>query len=187
MDNLYIQKVLNGDTNAFRFFIKNYKDIAYSLAISVVKDEFIAQDVVQTSFINAFSHLHTFKGKSKFSTWLYKIIINEAFKTFKKHEKEIIRFEELPTEINTVEFDNSILRIEEDEQRYFINEALKKLSPKESLALRLFYLEECSIEEITEITGWTGSNIKVILFRARTNLRLALKNCFNLDKQAFYQ
>jgi DNA-directed RNA polymerase specialized sigma24 family protein len=57
------------------------------------------------------------------------------------------------------------------------------LAPKESLALRLFYLEENGIEEIAEITGWTNSNIKVILHRARINLRQLLKNYFNIDKQ----
>jgi len=64
---------------------------------------------------------------------------------------------------------------------------LKILAPKESLALRLFYLEENSIEEIAEITGWTNSNIKVILHRARINLRQLLKNYFNIDKQLLNQ
>jgi len=165
MDEIYIQKVLKGDTDVFRFLIKKYKDIGYSLAMSVVKDEFAAQDVLQASFVIAFSKLSAFKGNSKFSTWLYRIIINEAFKVLKKHNKDIVSYGELPVSIST-DVEDTGSRIDGEDQRYYINEALKLLSPNESLALRLFYLGENSIEEIAEITGWSNTNIKVILHRA---------------------
>lgn len=186
MDEIYIQKVLKGDTDAFRFLIKKYKDIGYSLAMSVVKDEFAAQDVLQASFVIAFSKLDTFKGKSKFSTWLYRIIINEAFKSIKKHKKDIVSYGELPLKI-LADADDAGSKIEGEDQRYYINEALKLLTPNESLALRLFYLGENSIEEITEITGWSNSNIKVILHRARINMRQMLECRFNVNQTAFYQ
>jgi len=182
MDDVYIRKVLNGDTNAFRFIIIKYKDIGYSLAMSVVKDEFKAQEVLQTSFILAFTKLATFKGKSKFSTWLYRIVINEAFKSIKKQKSEIITFGESPV-FRTLEVDSFSSGMDADEQRFYINEALKMLVAKESLILRLFYLEENRIEEIAEITGWTFSNIKVLLYRARINMKELLIKCFNIDKQ----
>ena len=186
MDDIYIQKVLKGDTGAFRFLIKKYKDIGYSLAISVVKDEFEAQDVLQASFVIAYTKLRTFKGNSKFSTWLYRIIINEAFKVMKKHKKDIVIYGE--TKANPMgDIDDTGLKINGNDQRYYINEALKLLSPNESLALRLFYLGENSIEEITEITGWSNSNIKVILHRARINMRQLLESRFNVNQTAFYQ
>lgn len=183
MDEIYIHKVLNGDTDAFRFIIRNYKDMAYSLAMSVLKDEFVAQEVLQTSFIRAFSNLASFKGKSKFSTWLYRIVINESLKVLKKRGNNFLVYEEGSISIGS-EIDDFTLKIGEDDQRYYINEALKRLSPKESLSLRLFYLQENSIEEIAEITGWTRSNIKVILHRARNNMRIMLNKYYN--KQAFH-
>lgn len=182
MDEIYIRNVLNGDANAFRFIIKNYKDIAFSLAMSVVKDEFVAQEVLQTSFVNAFTKLSTFKGKSKFCTWLYRIVINEAFKAIKKQKFEIISFGGSSV-LTTPEIDSFSSGFEADEQRFYINEALKMLSPKASLVLRLFYLEENSIEEIAEITGWSLSNIKVLLHRARISMKELLLKCFNIDKQ----
>jgi DNA-directed RNA polymerase specialized sigma24 family protein len=69
-DDIYIQKVLTGNQDAFRFQIKKDKNLSYSFAISVVKDEFLAQEVLQNSFIRAFTKLSTFKVNSKFSTWL---------------------------------------------------------------------------------------------------------------------
>jgi RNA polymerase sigma-70 factor (ECF subfamily) len=185
MDEIWIQNVLHGDSEAFRQIISKYKDMAYSIAMSVIKDEFYTEEILQVSFLKAYDKLDTFKGDSKFSTWLYRIVINESFKLVKKHKTEIIDFVEAPPEIPN-EIENAILKLEIDDQKYFINEALKKISPKESLILRLFYLDENSIEEIRSITGWSSSNIKVILHRARFNLKHILTEIYKLDKKVLY-
>ncbi|MDZ7773477.1 MAG: sigma-70 family RNA polymerase sigma factor [Balneolaceae bacterium] len=80
--------MLDGDTDAFRFIIKQYQDEAYSLAISVVKDEFLAKDVAQNAFIKAYTKLDTFKWNSRFSTWLVRIVINEAFIQLRKQKRQ---------------------------------------------------------------------------------------------------
>jgi len=177
-DSLYIDKVCSGDTEAFRYFLTNYKDMAYSIAVSVVKDEFIAEEVVQEAFINAFKGLKSFNKQSKFSTWFYRIVTNEAFKKLKKQKKEVVSFvEDYRDEI----VDESILlNLQEEEQTYYIQEALKKLSPNESLILRLFYLQEASIKEVGDITGWSESKVKVTLFRARKNMYLVFNQIVNL-------
>jgi|SRR3989339_633973 len=185
MDDIFIQKILAGDSEAFRHIITKYKDMAYSIAMSVIKDEFYAEEILQVSFLKAFDKLNTFKGRSKFSTWFYRIVINESFKYVKKHKTEFVDFVENFPEISN-EINNSILKLVEDDQKYFINEALKKISSKESLVLRLFYLEENSVEEIGNITGWSASNIKVILHRARINLRHILTEIYKLDKKVLY-
>ena len=69
MDELYIEKVLNGDIDAYKYFVRQYKDMAFTLAVSVLKSEFDAKDAVQEAFIIAFRKLRSFKGNSKFSTW----------------------------------------------------------------------------------------------------------------------
>lgn len=186
MDEIHIRTILNGDANAFRFIVKSYKDIAFSLAMSVVKDEFIAQEIIQSAFVIAFTKLSSFQGKSKFSTWLYRIVVNEAFKVIKKEKAKLITFYESPI-LNAPETDHFSSTMDADEQKFYINEALKRLAPKESLVLRLFYLEENSIEEIAEITGWTSSNIKVLLHRARINMKALLMKCFDIDKQILYR
>lgn len=186
MDEIYLKKVINGEADAFRYFIKKYKDIGYSLAMSVVKDEFNAQEILQTSFINAYSGLAAFNGKSKFSTWFYRILINEAFKALKKQKNNHNSTIDLISG-KLAGSDYFEINAEEEEQKYYINEALKKINPNESLALRLFYLEECSIEEITEITGWSSSNVKVILHRARHNLKIILEKLFDSNKELYHE
>ncbi|MBC8755712.1 sigma-70 family RNA polymerase sigma factor [Kordia sp. YSTF-M3] len=184
MDDIYIQKVLDGNQDAFRFLIKKYKDLSYSYAMSIVKDEFIAQEVLQTSFIKAYTKLNTFKKNSKFSTWLYRIVVNEAFKVLNKRKKDFLVYEE-NTESNEVGIDDMIFKTDVEYQQYYINEALKKLGAKESLALRLFYLEEHTINEITDITGWNKTNIKVLLHRGRNNMKKILTMHDKNNKQTF--
>ena len=172
MDDIYIRKVCEGDTEAFRYFLKQYKGMAFSLAISIVKDEFAAEEVVQDAFIKAFNGLKSFSRKSKFSTWLYRIVLNEAFARIKKLKKEPIVYN---AEYVYDVADESVLEsLQEDEQTHLINEALKKLPPKESLVLRLFYLEEESIKAVCDITGWSESNTKVLLHRARKSMLIVL-------------
>ena len=89
MEDIYIQKVLDGNHDAFRFIIKKYQDLAFTYAMSVVKDEHLAQEVLQVSFIKAFTKLNTFKKKSKFSSWLYRIVVNESFKILNKQKTSL--------------------------------------------------------------------------------------------------
>jgi len=180
MDSVYIKKVTEGSTEDFRYFIQKYKDLAFSVAVSVVKNEFDAEEVVQESFIKAFKNLKSFRGKSEFKTWFYRIVINEAFKRMQKTKTEII----LPTNLNLPEvedFTDTFRGMNANEQQFLISESLKKIPPKESLSLQLFYLEENSIGEISNITGWSEANIKVILHRARKHLLAVVNTILEKD------
>ena len=174
MDDLYIKKVLNGDTDAFRYFVKQYKDMAFTISMSVVKNEFTATEVIQESFVKAFQNLKSFKGKSKFSTWFYRIVINESIKAVSRKENKYLDIEAGSINHPFNEPD-AINKLKEEEQKYYINEALNKLPANESLVLRLFYLNENHIDEICEMTGWTNSKVKVLLHRARKNFEVILE------------
>ncbi|MFU1858842.1 RNA polymerase sigma factor [Sphingobacterium sp. NGMCC 1.201703] len=172
MDEIYIRKVLSGDVESYRYFIKTYQDMAFSVAISIVKQEHMAEDVVQEAFIKCYQSLSSFKGKSKFSTWFYRIVVHVAFNSIRYKKLELVDFDLRDHDHAT---DASILdEIIDNERKEMINDALAILSPKESVALRLFYLEEKSMEEIQEIMGWTLANTKVVLHRARKNMLLVL-------------
>ncbi|OQP47494.1 RNA polymerase [Niastella yeongjuensis] len=179
MDELYIQKVLNGDVQAFRYFLTTYKDMAYTIAVSVVKDEFVAQEVVQDAFLKAFGNLQHFNKRSTFRTWFYRIVVNEALKRLKRQRKEKILYGQ---EDNDAAVDNSmLLNMQKEEQVKMINMALDKLAPRESLVLRLFYLEEQNIKSLSKLMGLSVANIKVLLFRARKSM---LQVCGELLKRS---
>ncbi len=169
MDSVYIQNILNGNTEDFRFLIRKYKDLAFSVAISVVKNEFDAEEVVQEAFIKTFRNLKTFRGQSEFKTWFYRIVINEAFKFIQKSKKEwLIHTDQALPDIE--DLPDTFRGMSAEEQKTIVTESLLQIPPKESLLLKLFYLEENSISEISNMTGWSESNSKVILHRARKHL-----------------
>ncbi len=173
MDDLYIKKVLGGDTDAFRYFVRQYKDMAFTVSMSVVKNEHTATEVVQESFVKAFQSLKSFRGNSKFSTWFYRIVINESIKIIRKTGDKQVYLESGLARHASVE-SLALDKLKEEERHYFINETLNRLVANESLVLRLFYLNENHIGEICEMTGWTESKVKVLLHRARKNLEILL-------------
>lgn len=169
MDSVYIKRVLDGNTDNFRYFIQKYKDMAFSIAVSVVKNEFDAEEVVQEAFVKAFKNLKSFRGKSEFKTWFYRIVINESFRRLEKAKNDILLLSGQDL-LETEDFADTFRGMNTNEQKVLVTESLKKIPAKESLALQLFYLEGNRIDEITTITGWSEANVKVILHRARKHL-----------------
>jgi len=166
MDDLYINKVLEGDYNSFRYFVKTYQKFAYSISFSILKERTLAEEVVQDSFIKAWKQLKSFRKDSKFQTWFGRIVINESLRAAKKEGNGIAVLNENPiTEVEVL--NDSLAAICLAEQRHYIEIVFEKLSPSESLALELYYLKEFSIEEIMEITDWSESKTKMLLLRGR--------------------
>jgi len=174
-DQLYIDKVLQGDTNAFAYLINKYKDMAYTIAIKIVKSHEDAEEVAQDSFLKAYEKLDSFKGNSKFSTWLYTIVYRNSITKIRK--KKVAT-----TDIDDYVMDNysegsefpQIEAIKNGEQQKYVREAIDRLPEKDALLITLFYMNESSVEEIEQITNLTQSNIKVKLFRARKKLNTEL-------------
>lgn len=170
-DQLYIDKVLYGDTNAFAFLVDKYKVMVFSLAIKITKNREEAEEVSQDSFIKAFKSIHTFKGDSKFSTWLYKIAYNNCMDRVKKKAKAFNTDtidQVIENRIKATE--NTMQTIERNERAELMNDCLLQLPEDERSVLWLFYYKELSLKEIMEITSLSLANLKVKLHRARKKL-----------------
>ena len=89
MDDFYIRKVLSGDIQAFRYFVKEYKDMAFSVAMSVVKEEFAAEEAVQDAFLKSFKALGSFNQQSKFSFLFYRIVLRDRYKLIVPHDANL--------------------------------------------------------------------------------------------------
>lgn len=160
-----IEKAKLGDTVALSLLIDDHKSLAYNLAFRILKNHNDSKDVVQDSFIKVLEKIQQFQYKAKFSTWLYRIVLNEALK--KKHDNKRKAIVPLNTSVDMPTVDEA-----EDPS---IDSALETLTEKEKLVITLFYLAEKSIKEINEITGLSISNIKILLHRARLQLKKQLK------------
>lgn len=176
LDHVYINKVLSGDKEAFRYFITQYQEAATRVAFSMVQDEAQTRLIVQNSFIQAFKNLAKFKQEAKFSTWLHRIVVNEAIKSNRKSKIEQYTIPISADHTIALHTENGAFSAADlAEKKEQINQVLALMKPKERLMLELFYLQERSIAEIKMITGFSVSNIKVLLHRARKSFATFFK------------
>lgn len=176
MDNLYIQKVLNGDYSGFSYFVDNYRDMAYTIAIRIINNNEDAEEIVQDSFLKAFKSLHKFRLDSKFSTWFYKIVVNNSLSKIKKR-KTILENIDLNkiSDISLEEIESAYSLLSHSERQKYINLALDRLNTEDRLLLTLYYLNENTFEEITEITEIKKENLKMKIHRARKKMYVVLE------------
>lgn len=175
-DQYYITKIVEGDTRAFTVLVDRYKDLVFTLALSILKNREEAEEVAQDTFIKVFKSLDKFKGDSKFSTWIYRIAYNSCLDSVKKYKRE---YNKIPiddyTEGQLISLDNAVDVLEVKEQQQTIKECLQLLPKEDSFLLSLYYYEEQSLEEISKIMGIKSNNVKVKLYRSRKKLTSILK------------
>ena len=166
MDNHYIQLVVAGDTEAFRFLVEKYQDRALAIAYSVVKNRDTAEDMVQESFIKAFKNLATFRGDAQFSTWFLRIVVNESIRFLQRRKLETA-FSLEATDLDESEINSSLKTLQSEEQRRYIDAAMLQMPSREALVLQLFYIDDLSLKEMEEVMELKADHLKVLLHRAR--------------------
>ncbi|MCF8715057.1 RNA polymerase sigma factor [Joostella atrarenae] len=181
-DKEYIKRVLEGNTNAFSYFVDTYQDLAFTVAIRILKNREEAEDVVQDAFIKCYHSLRSFKGDSKFSTWLYRIVYHSALDKCRKNDRNVatIVIEEASYK-QLDEVDNALDMLESKERIKVIKDALGKLDTEEQTIITLYYFDDLSIKEIAAIVDISADNVKIKLFRARKKLFKILKNKSELN------
>lgn len=163
-----IENVLKGDTSSFSYFVERYQDMAYTIAFRICKNRQDAEDIVQESFVRAFHNLRTFKFTSKFSTWLYRIVYNTAISEIQRpiFQNEFTEYGQANIDAAFSEL-NVLENMELEERKRTVNKIIDTMPTDESIVLTLFYLEENSIKDVSEMLSITESNVKVRLHRAR--------------------
>ena len=175
-DNYYINKVLKGNLASFAILVGKHKDLAYTLALRIAKNKEDAEEIAQDAFLKAYNSLNSFKNEAKFSTWLYKIIYNTAISRFRKKHIDSHSLDNSPLKESLHEESIDGLDVMHlKDRKKIISEAIGRLKEDERVAMTLYYLGENSTKEIKEITGFTNSNVKILLHRGRNNLLFELK------------
>jgi RNA polymerase sigma factor (sigma-70 family) len=170
-DIFYIGQILEGNSNVFSYIVDRHKNKAYNLAYRMCGSHEEAQELAQDSFLKAYRSLKSFKMKSSFATWLYRIVYNTTISHIRTKKNGILSLEDFPAD--STDFIGSDMSEEEAEKEYrnsLVNFALQKIREDERGLISLYYYDEMSIVEISEVTGISKSNIKVKLFRARQKM-----------------
>ena len=170
-DNFYIQKIKNGDVGAYAYLVDRHKKMAFNIAKQIIGNREDAEEVTQDAFLKAYQALDTYKGESKFSTWLYRIIYNAAISKMRKKKLNVTSIDEdYSATVNVKSTQSALQSLANEEQKNYINRALDKMNGDEKLIVTLFYLEENSVDEVSEVTGLSVANVKVKLHRSRKKL-----------------
>src|ERR1035437_1107277 len=170
-DILNIEQVLAGKINTFSSIVDRHKDKAFNLAFRICGNREEAEEIAQDSFLKAYRSHNTFKMKSTFATWLYRIVYNTSISYVRTKKKGVLSLEDFPA--HATDFIGNNITEEESDNEYrstLVNFALQKINEDERALISLFYYEDMSVEEIADVTGISKSNIKVKLFRARQKM-----------------
>jgi len=175
-DQDIIDSVLNGQTHAFSELIDTYKDMVFTLALRLMKDRSLADEMSQMTFIKIYKKLNSFKGQSKFSSWVYRITYNTCLDELRKRSKNY-KFEQINefTGHEVLVVENALDQMQKDELSQAIKRGLEELPEEMGFLITLYYYEDYSIKEIAETLNIKASNTKVKLHRARLKLTGILK------------
>ena len=179
----FLTAAKRGDSAAFETLCKQSANAVFHIARRMMRNNEDAEDVVQESFQQAFVHLKSFNGDSRFSTWLSRIAINAALmKLRKKHHLWDVSLDE------SAETEESSFRIDVEDQglnpeqlyaakerQRILSEAMNDLTPGLRKAIELREIDERSTEETAQIMGISVGAVKARVFHGRRKLRERLK------------
>jgi RNA polymerase sigma-70 factor, ECF subfamily len=175
-----------GDQNAFAELVNRYERKIYRLAKNITRNDEDAEDVLQDAFLKAYTHLDSFKGDSKFYTWIVRIAVNEALMRLRKRKNDRSVPLDEPVELGeetvqreiAVWEDNPEQQYSQEEWRRILDEAVDSLKPDFRTVFVLRDIEELSTEETAETLGISVPAVKSRLLRARLALREKLTRQF---------
>jgi len=144
-------------TRAFEEIVNYYSQPLYWQIRRLVVEHDDADDVLQNTFIKAWTNISSFRGESKLSTWLYKIAYNESL-TFLNHKREQMSIDDLNSmAIDSLESDPYF---DGDETQIMLQQAINTLPDKQKAVFNMKYFEEMKYEDMSKITGTSVGALK---------------------------
>jgi RNA polymerase sigma factor (sigma-70 family) len=183
-----ISQVLKGDHNAYATLVNRYNNFVFTIVLRYVKGREDAEEVAQDVFIKAYKSLSSFKGDSKFSTWLYTVTTTTCITFLRKKKLEVqsLDNEKVFEAAGEIAGDMSANQVEQKSKVNMVNEAIKMLSPDDAQVIMLFYKGEQTLEEMAKILNKEPNAVKVQLHRARTRLKEKMQKHFSAEVKDIY-
>lgn len=179
-DQELIARTLGGDGAAYGILVERFQRKIYRVAYAITRDETEADTITQDTFIQAYTHLSKFQGRSELETWLTRITINRS-RDWLRRRKFVSLFS------HDDDSDDRIYAIEPvdeqpDAERQFMSHQLRAailraermLSSQQKIIFRLRHYENHSLEEIAELLGLRSGTVRAHLFRAIHKVRKEL-------------
>jgi len=186
-DRELVRRAQGNDKEAYEELIKRHQQRVFAVAAGILRRHEDIEDIVQQVFIKAYFSLKRFDGRAAFSTWLYRITLNECWDLLRKKKVRPLLYEsdlseEQAQRVADSESDGPGPDIRQRlENRQRVEQLLEGLEERDKLMLILKEVEGFSIEEIAEVLDLNANTVKVRLFRARGRV---VKQAAERDKKA---
>lgn len=174
-----IQAVLAGDSASFEPLVEKYSPRVFATARRYARRESEIEDIVQEVWLKAFDKLHTFRSEAPFEHWLMRMAVRTCYDFLRVHQRNrIASFTDIsePEDDWLERFVADPGHAPEDAEaaRALVARILDKLPADARLVIQLLEIEDRSVKEISQITGWSVPLVKVRAFRARAEMRKVL-------------
>lgn len=174
-----------GSGQAFATLVNQYARNVYRLALNITGNQADAEDVLQESFVKAYTNLKYFQERSRFYTWLVRIAVNESLMLLRKRRPNQVSLDEpieaendlVPRELEDWD-DNPEKRYTQTELQQILGEGLRQLDPAYRIVLVLRDIEQLPTAETANVLGLSEPAVKSRLLRGRLKLRKHLNRYF---------
>jgi RNA polymerase sigma-70 factor (ECF subfamily) len=173
-DQFIVAEVVSGRKELFRILVQRHEPAVYAMGVSFFRNAEDAADFTQEVFLKSFRSLPRFQGRSRFSTWLYRIAYNTAVNGLRRQKDYCgpsgreLSGEEDEADRRSVSPEQTLLR---DAAVCAVREAIQDLPERYRICVDLFFFYDRSYQEIELITGYPVNTIKSHVFRAKKLLR----------------
>jgi RNA polymerase sigma-70 factor (ECF subfamily) len=180
-DQELIARTLRGDGAAFAVLVDRFQRKIFRVAYAIVRDESEADTITQDTFIQAYTHLGKFQGRSEFETWLTRIAINRSRDSLRRRRFVSLFTGDDDSDERTMLFEPVDERPDPEREimarqlRVAIERAERTLSAQQKVIFRLRHYEERPLEEIAELLGLAAGTVRAHLFRAVHKIRKELE------------
>ena len=177
-----ISRLRTGDEQAFKYLVDNYQDRVYNTVIGIVQNTQDAEDVAQEVFIQVYRSIHSFKGESQLSTWIYRIATTRSLDLLRsrKSKKRFAFVQSIFGKNDELAYDppdyyHPGIALEKKEDSKILARAISRLPENQRIAFTLNKLEDLSYQQVSEVMKTTVSAVESLLHRAKQNLRKELE------------
>jgi len=171
-DLVDVGRALDGDGDAYARLIRRHQGAIGSYMWRFTRDRTEWEELVHEVLVEAYLSLRGFRGRAPLAHWLRRIATRVGYRSWPKRTR---RRGEAQTPLEPWDPSAEPAQADACEAAEQVHALLDRLGPRDRLVLTLFYLEECSIAEIAQLTGWTQTMVKVQSFRARSRLKRLLE------------
>lgn len=186
---LLIEQLKQKNESAFKTMVETWQNMVFNTVLGIVQNAEDAEDVSQEVFVQVYESIKSFKGESKFSTWLYRIAITKSMDHLrkKKRKKRFAFIQSLFGLNNEIlqdppDFHHPGISLDNKERAAVLFKAVDKLPKNQKIAFTLHKVEGLSYQEVSVVMKMSLSSVESLLHRAKSNLKKSLEDYYEKNE-----